>query len=162
MKIKFLLPILVISQLLSGCQSAYWQSRAKDLIDVAHLRLEGPIYGARADISAISVGLSDTGHPYTQTQRFKLGLGGCLHTDTEPMPLFLVGSPLKEDHARSRWGYRNEIPPFGALGFSVGIDFILGLGVGAEVDFVELVDFLLGFAGVDIIDDDIQLDQDKL
>ena len=135
--------------LITSCTSNYWENRRQDLTVVAHVDLEGLSFGAMANISVISGGLFFQGGPCGTGFREKYGLGGTQSTHASGGAIIL-GVPLMENSARSRWGYGRDMPHFASVGVDTGLFF----GIGARVDLLELLDFVFGFAMIDIVQDD--------
>ena len=106
-------------------------------------------FGGMANISAISSGIFIQTGPLGEGFRTKYGLGGIQETDATGKTIIL-GKPVKEKEARSRWNYGNNVPPFASIGVDIGIV----KGIGVRVDFLELLDLVLGFGNIDIMQDD--------
>ncbi|MCM8542025.1 MAG: hypothetical protein NE328_17280 [Lentisphaeraceae bacterium] len=140
---------LFLLSLSYGCQSNYWENRANDLTDFAHIDFEAVAFGVQGNASALSAGLFTLVGPGDGGMKMKYGLGGRQDTNSSGDTIIL-GITFYEDDARSRWGYGKDIPHFASVGVDLGIFF----GLGVRVDVMEFFDLLLGFAEVDFMEDD--------
>ena len=146
---KILIPALIF--LMSGC-SSYWEDRRNDLNDFIHADLELFSTGVKANIGPIGPGLYMHDFMHNKGIKYKLGLGGLETTGTEASHFLIIAAPIKENRVRSRWGYGEEYPHFGSIGVNLGI--ITGFAV--RVDILEFFDLLLGFTGLDFMEDDTE------
>jgi hypothetical protein len=137
----------------TGCTTAYWADRRADLTDVAHVDTHAWSMGLAANVGPAVLGwhliLEDQGPGHHGIY----GLGGYQESGSDGVAAGLI-IPLswREEHGRSRVLYNKISPTWG----SVGIDFGWLLGFGARIDFVELIDLILGFGGIDILNDDLE------
>lgn len=145
---KFIL--LISLTFLTSCSTTYWNNRRHDLTDMAHLRFQKISLGADVNVAHVAVGFyMQNGTDGEKGYRAKLGLGGIQEVDSSGGIRFL-GFPLSEKESRSAFGYGETVPPYGSIGFDTGIF----LGIGARVDLFEMLDFFLGFAYIDLVEDD--------
>ena len=142
--------ILCILCFLTSCTSTYWNNRRHDLTDFAHIRFQKVSLGADVNVMHLAAGFyMQNGIDGEKGHRTKLGLGGVQEVNASGGIRF-IGFPLAEVESRSKYGYGEKVPPYGSVGFDLGI---IG-GIGARVDIFELLDFFLGFAEVDLVEDD--------
>jgi hypothetical protein len=142
----------------------YTANRLSDLTDVAHVDISFMSTGALASAGPMMLGyesmIAPTGDP---GRRCRFGPGGLQVLSVGyradgllwPFEHFTVrsrryGPFFKINRSDAREPYWAQSPTWGSAGVHVG----LLLGVGAEVDAVELFDFLLGFFGCDMVGDD--------
>ncbi|XDD50794.1 hypothetical protein AB3N59_03065 [Leptospira sp. WS92.C1] len=152
---------------------AYAASRVKDFAEIFTLTINTNEYGARAILGPLSLGLHtqtwDAGRiPETNTSSFGLQAGWIGPKDNSDLTI-LFFTLVDISKASNRDGYylnrskqtnyaifmRNdklESFQYTRLGLSVG----LYLGIRAEVNLGEFLDFLFGFLGIDIYDDDVK------
>lgn len=142
---------------LTSCSSTYWNNRRHDLTDFAHLRFQTVSVGADVNVAHIAGGFYMQNGMGDKENRTKLGLGG-IQTVNSDGGIRFVGFPLSEKNSRSEYGYGETMPPYGSIGFDLGIF----AGIGARVDLFELLDFFLGFAYVDLVKDDEQEKEEYL
>jgi hypothetical protein len=157
---------------LTGCGEAgqvYAWNRIHDMIDVAHVDLIWNSYGVVANVGPVMVGyeaaFSDAfkdpdGHPAIMIGRVSSGImdyacergeaGGFLVplSRLDTCRIGFVGG--KKVVLLRPEGYGAKLPGWA----SVGLDVAVFGGVGAHVDVFELVDFVVGWFGVDISGDD--------
>ena len=138
---------------LAGCATTkqYFKDRAMDLTDAAHIDLSAMSFGAGVNAGPAVVGLNLVSAPCGPGFRTKIGLGGIEALRVNEGYAGLIW-PLgdAETKTRSEAGYGRHFPPWGSVGADIGFIY----GISARADAVELVDFLLGLAGVDILKDD--------
>lgn len=158
MRARRLVLITLIIASLSGCAVGYWADRAADLTDVAHVDLTGWSLGLAANVGPAIAGAHGISGPDGDGLRFKLGLGGIETSKTSGGQTGLV-FPFTKYRSTTRGDkvYGTTGPGLGSVGFDLGAFY----GVGAHVDVVELLDFLLGLAGCDILDDDLREGQSE-
>ncbi|XDD49669.1 hypothetical protein AB3N59_14900 [Leptospira sp. WS92.C1] len=159
---------------------AYLASRVKDFAEIFTLTINTNEYGARAIVGPLSLGL----HMQTDKNAGRIpninissfGLQGGLigpKNSSELTILFLTIGDISL--ASGKYGYQlNRVKQSHYLPFKVkgeagsshlksfeytrlGVSAGLYLGLRAEVNPGELLDFLLGFLGVDIYDDDFEI-----
>ena len=150
-----------------GCSnmSTYTANRLSDLTDVAHVDMTHSSVGLVVNVGPMLLGaeglLPDSDHG---SHQYRLGLGGPLVLVLDGASVGLVWPFQCEEVNARRYGglakgydemgddcYWKHVPAWGSIGISGG--FLVG--VGAHVDLVELADFILGFFGYDIVDDDL-------
>ncbi len=137
----------------AGGPGGYWTNRSRDLTDVAHVDMTGATVGGAAHIGPATLGwvfFSGWGKPGT---RWMLGLGGLKEVEVGEG---VVGGIIFPFAATGRgderlFDYEKREPGW----WSIGIDLGMIVGFGAEVDFLEAVDFLVGVIGVDLMGDDL-------
>ncbi len=140
----------------TACAS-YLENRRHDLIDSASINTSLLARGMKLDLGPVSTGLYEA----TGSRTVKLGLGGtdaiAYDEHIEVYGVGLAAPGLKKSFLsdslqpnNSRWGYGGKIAPFGAIKFDIGY----GLTLGAQIDFLEMLDFVLGFTTIDIMQDD--------
>lgn len=144
-KLLFLISIFF----LTSCSTTYWNNRRHDLTDFAHLRFQKVSLGADVNVAHVAVGFYMQNGIDEKGYRAKLGLGGIQEVSSDGGIRFF-GFPLSEKESRSDFGYGETMPPYGSIGFDAGLFF----GIGARIDLFEMLDFFLGFANVDIVEDD--------
>ena len=147
MRLLFLSLIII-----STCSCAYLEDRRKDLTDMAHLHLTALSIGGGVHAGPfILAHFENDGIKGTPGGRMKLGLGGFVEEKEKGVYSGVV-IPFRrmKGITRSDSIYNSWAPPLGAVGFDLG--FIMG--IGARVDVVEVLDFILGIFTIDILDDD--------
>jgi hypothetical protein len=136
MKNPFLISAIPLIAFLAGCSSIspYMKDRARDLTDVAHIDVTCMSVGVGVNVGPSLLGFNSVSAPCGDGKRLKFGLG--------------ILSSKAESRSSSTYG--KTFPPWGSVGGDVGLIF----GLSARADVVELVDFFLGIATVDILKDD--------
>jgi hypothetical protein len=149
-----------------GCctHNAYVAHRLSDLTDVAHVDVNACAFGFLVNVGPLILGSEELmSIPDGPAYQFRLGLGGL-----QKVRLGYKGSgciwPLGRYEVERRYygevdsgwvhegdQYWRHQPAWGSIGISGGFFF----GVGAQVDVVEFADFVLGFFGYDITEDDL-------
>ncbi|MBN2589521.1 MAG: leucine-rich repeat domain-containing protein [Sedimentisphaerales bacterium] len=151
--------ILIIVCILSGC--AYVENRARDAADMITISGEAVAVGA-------TIGVANRVHlsPFYLGGGYGFGLrSGAigLYQNSQMVCFFFPFandfSPSKFDSYRGK-GYSWDFIEFQHSGewFNLGqIEAAVGLGVGvrAGINIFEIADFFVGFAGIDICNDDI-------
>lgn len=149
---KLLLCFLLFQ--LTAC-SSYLENRRHDLTDSASINATAFGRGVKLDMGPFSTGFYELFSSYGTTMKF--GLGGVEQIDyghkIEVLGVGLAATGYKSDgnYHNSRWGYGHKILPFAAFKFDIG--YIIPLGV--QIDFLEIIDLVLGLATIDIMQDDI-------
>ena len=163
----------------TGCTTGYWIDRGRDAADVFTFAAS-PAIGVRARFGPISSGLALHDTPSWGLAGGKVGVlehhESKYGTDFPCFELLLFGYeefrprgiPKERDKGYSSYmlfmvnaeemDHRVVIPPFWTQ-----IEITAGLFVGGKVGFNpgELLDFILGFAGIDIYDDDLERRKEK-
>lgn len=148
----------------------YTAKRLDDLTDVLHVDLFGAGVGALVRVGPVlagweSIGDITDGHGPAGSGRTSIGLGGVRESRNSGTAFGLLYpfSDFESRRTTTRYSAPEEDPPgfvghYRPNGFgAVGAEVELLVGIGVYFDFVELADFLTGFVGWDIIDDDDQL-----
>jgi hypothetical protein len=127
------------------------KDRARDLTDVAHIDVTCMSVGVGVNVGPALLGFNSVSAPCGDGKRLKFGLG---IPEGRKVQEFYAGAiwPILSSKAESRSSstYGKTFPPWGSVGGDVGLFF----GLSARADVVELVDFFLGIATVDILKDD--------
>jgi len=139
----------------TGCASGppgWWNDRARDLTDVAHVDLLSDMGFAFANLGPLGVG-AIMYEGWSSMERTMLGLGGVKTVETRGGAAGIVLMHTDGRRTDDRVpGYERAEPSWG----SVGVDAGLMLGFGAHVDFVEFGDLLAGLFGFDPMGDDLR------
>jgi len=146
----------------SGC-TGWWAHRANDLADVGRLNV-GAGFGASLDASATRYGRISAGSYENTTKVGFVGREGGLwneerhgiafiagYTETSRDPIYgnaWLPEPDPASDLQSAWADTER----GVAEFTVSLHVLIGLEVGFDPG--QLLDFVLGFAGVDIYRDD--------
>ena len=134
--------VFACGALFSGCACVkpYFIDRAHDLTDVAHVEVNAMSLGAAVNVGPAILGWNEISGP-DGGQRYMLGLGGYrwIRADGQYSGVIYPLSKVGHDESRSETGYSSVHPTWGSVGFDVG----LVVGLGARVDIVELIDFIL-------------------
>ena len=79
--------LLSLLSLITACSSTYWNNRRLDLIDVAHIDVEGVGHGVTANVGPLSGGLFSFSQPYTtlNTDRIKFNPAGIMVSEIGPI-----------------------------------------------------------------------------
>jgi hypothetical protein len=169
--------VLSLLACLTGCGTTN-QARARraDLCDVLNVTFHTWSLGADVNVGPANVGLFAISGPDGFSYPYNRGITGLSLAPYSGVELGLViplhridylpnceqewlkgtgGSEIYcegEDcfERRRNRGYANKYPGWGSIGF----DIALGLGVGFRLDVCELVDFIGGCFGLDIMKDD--------
>lgn len=157
--IKTLIGMLFIL-LFCGCNQAYYfKDRRNDLIDFAQINLSGFTFGFSANIGPAVVGcqcIVGIGHCGGGGAINSFGLGGytydtCVSTKGDILALIFPFHLFDySKRTRHNFGGDSKYPAWSSIGFDIGLFY----GLGARVDPLEFIDFVLGIAGVDILEDD--------
>jgi hypothetical protein len=149
-----------------GCNTMdnYTANRLSDLTDVAHVDLTVLALGIVANVGPMTLGGESVAGYDGQAWQLRIGLGGpqVVGMLGEAAGLFWTFDRFEVNRRKygpfdSGWlgdedAYWARQPAWGSIGISAGLMF----GVGAQFDFVELADFVLGFFGHDITHDDLR------
>ena len=107
--------------------------------------------GVGVNVGPAVLGFSSVSAPCGDGERLKFGLG---IPEGRKVQEFYAGAvwPILSSKAKSRSSstYGKTFPPWGSVGCDAGLFF----GMSARADVVELMDFILGIAAVDILKDD--------
>ena len=131
---------------------AYLEDRRQDLTDMAHVDYTELAIGVSVNAGPVIVGAFEVGHIMNSAgKRVKLGLGGVQNEKQRGETVGVV-FPISRSQIDTYEDdfYKGESPALGSIGFDLGFIF----GIGARVDAVEAVDFVLGIFGIDILGDD--------
>ena len=148
-KIKLICIALVVA---STCSCSYMEARAEDLTEVANVNVSAISAGLGVNAGPAIAGFYLTGGIFqNHGNRIKLGLGGIIE-ERDGGEYWGVGIPLSwsKNYDYQDNIYKKYSPAWGSVGFDLGFLF----GIGARVDFVEAVDFVLGIFTIDILSDD--------
>ena len=146
---------LSLPWVVTGCASSgYLTDRRRDLTDVVHLDGTALSGGLAVNLGPAIIGAHDIGLPIGDGsgERLKLGLGGAEEISSKG-PCWGVGIPFgryREERRSTVGNHECAAPAWGSLGFDLG--FLYGVGVRGDV--VELLDFFLGWANIDLLRDD--------
>ncbi|XDD49670.1 hypothetical protein AB3N59_14905 [Leptospira sp. WS92.C1] len=160
---------------------AYLASRVKDFAEIFTLTINTNEYGARAIVGPLSLGLHMQPEksynpdeilgriPDTTTSSFGLQGGLIGPKDNSNFTILFFTFESSQSSVNSSCGYSRKSkeveksnlfsPGFNFKPFELsrlGVSAGLYLGLRAEVNPVELLDFFLGFFGIDIYKDDIE------
>jgi hypothetical protein len=157
--------ILLCSCMLCGC--AYVENRVRDATDIVTAAVEYPVVGAVVWVGPSYLGIySSMGNKY-QGYGFGLrsGVVGSYNFDENCDVAFWFDKNLRPSIAGRKRGKGYEAglnPTFGSEfeggWFNRGqaeVAIGAGIGVRAGVNFCEIADFVLGWAKIDICDDDV-------
>ena len=153
---------LTLAAFVSGC-SGYWKHRADDLADVARLNV-GAGYGASVDASATRYARLSAGSYENTTKAGFVGRQGGIwkeerhgialiagYTETSRDPIHgnaFLPEPDPASGLQPSWQDQER----GATEFTLSIHLLVGFEAG--IDPGQMLDFLLGFAGIDLYGDD--------
>jgi hypothetical protein len=185
-RMKRTLKILLLVTIVAcgtGCTTGYWLDRGRDLADVGSVSF-GFGLGAKARVSTLQVGALGAfeglglrrGAIFCESGSFNEGVFPWF-----PVPIGKVLFPLNVEECRlsdsvfekrgKDYDVSSAVPvflmPFWDLGnlysappihYYSEIEAVVALGLSVRVGFNpgELLDFLLGFAGVDMFNDDLE------
>ena len=137
----------------------YFENRRQDLIDVAHVDFGAINVGAVAYAGPLLLGLDyQTGlKSREQSSTLQIGLVGPRILGRRGMAAGIIWPASKWDEDKPFIGTR---PKRGPSGFSAGASVGAVAGVGAEVDALEALDFVVGLVCLDVMEDDEYLDDD--
>jgi len=130
----------------------YWHDRLADLSDILHIDATAVAAGAVLNAGPAVVGTMGVTAPDGDGMRVGIGLGGPrkeIRTSGMCGGAVWPISKLRERN-RSLAGYGRDAPGWGSIGGDIGIAWAVGL----RFDVVEFVDFLVGFTGQDVVEDD--------
>ncbi len=156
-------------------QPSYLADRRFDALDVVTATVEGPVIGAAVIASPAKIGLMTSWHP---TLEGKGGVGIGLGTEsrldgfglrsgqvgTYEQAESILGAawdtpPRYRDLTRAdirgktgKYGVKDNPSQYARVGVAAG----LGIGFRLELNFGELLDFVLGFFGIDPMNDDMR------
>jgi len=152
------LTVVLGCAVLAGCAApdsvgGYFSARRHDLIDVVHVDFSVMNFGAVAYAAPFTVGLDylsgfKAREPASVLQ---IGLGGPRIEETSGLAGGLLMLQVQWDGQRPFIGPRPRPRP---SGFAVGANVGLFLGVGAEADVLEVLDFIAGLFCLDMLGDD--------
>lgn len=134
----------------------YCTDRADDLTDVMNVNASCFSCGLGVNIGPILIGGFRAGSIFGAGGMTAMGFGGMHYIgDCEYFGLLY---PFKKEETwgsglpgwRSEVGYGQHYPAWGSVGFDLGLLF----GCGVRFDVVEAADFVLGWTGVDFLEDD--------
>jgi hypothetical protein len=167
----------VLVTVLSGCASGYWADRGRDAADIVTVAV-GNGLGAKARAGPITAGLLDD-YTYAGLRGGELCRQDLSQAGTDYESLGAIDSQFVIDNAErfnltvlgrgknfeaSSVGDSVKVPLFSALqtdnasaAYYTEIEAVLGLYASARVgvNVGELVDFILGWAAIDIFHDDL-------
>jgi len=162
---------VLVCALVTGCAApssflGYLENRRQDLIDVAHVDIGMIHVGAVAYALPFMVGVEfATGFDReSASTNLQIGLGGprLLEKNGIAGGLLLPATRWDEDKEDGKsnkiFGQRPKRTP---SGFSVGAMAGVLLGVGAEVDVLEVIDFVFGLICLDFMADDEYVIKDE-
>lgn len=156
-KVKCLALLLTIF-MATGCAiptsvGGYFENRRQDLIDVAHVDIGGISFGAVGYALPFMVGLNyQTGiSTRNDSSMIQIGAGGPRVLGRKGLAAGLLWPASKYNESSGIVGKRPKRTP---SGLSAGAQAGLLVGVGAEADVLEAIDFILGLACVDLAEDD--------
>lgn len=153
--------VLVCPYLLSGC--AYVEDRARDAADMITVAAEFPSIGAAVWGGSRGVGLTvnPPGHGFG-LRSGAVGLYECGELVWFNL-CFRQVCPSEMDRLRGK-GYDSGIDWCSGRSYMQGgwfnygqVEVVVGVGPGVRVgvNFIEIADFIVGFLGIDLCDDDI-------
>ena len=143
----------------TGCTTGYWIDRGADLTDVAHVDMHGWSLGAAVNVGPAIVGYHSIFDDRSGGTRDMFGLGGHQQSESDGTTSgLIIPFGWRKEECRSESFYKRHSPTLGSIGFDMG----LVVGIGARIDFVELIDLILGFCGVDILNDDLERKKQKI
>jgi len=140
---------LLIVLFTCSCSSTYWKDRGNDLADSAHIDTEFAAWGLQVNLGPVNLGYFNLDAPGDGGVKTEYSFTG-KHTTNISGETVIIGTPFYEKEIRNRKSYGQLIPKVGEIGFDIGLFY----GFGVKVDAYEITDFMLGFAGVDIMLDD--------
>jgi len=131
---------------------SYLENRRQDLIDVAHVDFSTVDVGAVVYVGPLTAGCQyATGGSGGRSSTLQIGLGGTRMQGRRGIAAGLIVPLSSWNEDKQALGPRPKRTPSGT---SVGASVGLLAGVGAEADVLELVDFVLGVACIDVVSDD--------
>ncbi len=131
----------------------YFENRRQDLIDVAHVDFSAVNVGAVAYAGPLMVGINYMTGVVTREEAssLQLGLGGPRLLGRKGLAYGIIWTSSRWNDERPIIGQRPKRAP---SGLSVGATAGAILGVGAEADVLELIDFITGIFCLDPTEDD--------
>ena len=132
---------------------SYLENRRQDLIDVAHVDVSAVNFGAAVYAGPFLVGIDYVGGlgARGQSSTLQIGLGGPRVVGRRGVAAGLIVPASHWNGDRATTGERPKRTPSGV---SVGASAGALVGAGVEVDVLELIDFALGIACIDVSGDD--------
>jgi len=149
--------ILFLYVTVTGC--AYLEDRRQDLTDVAHVNGTACGTGIAVNVGPALVGFYEIlGFTRRGGTRAKLGLGGYQQNKEDGEILgVIVPMDFATNLSYKDNFYKEHSPGWGSVGFDMGLIF----GIGARVDVVEALDFILGIFTIDLLNDDSSFKEDE-
>jgi len=153
--------LLAVALATAGCAvpdsvGGYFSNRRHDLIDVVHIDVGAVNLGAVAYAGPFILGADyQTGlKSRDQSTTLQIGLGGPRMQGKKGLAFGIIWPFSRWNSTEPRVGKRPKRSP--SL-LSVGASLGAFIGLGAEADALELVDFVAGFVCLDLMEDDENL-----
>lgn len=150
--------VLIVTAAAAGCANpgsfgGYLSNRRHDLIDVAHVDFGAVNFGAVAYAGPLMLGADyQTGlKTREESSTLQLGLGGPRIQGNRGLALGVLFPLSKWNEPGTLVGKRPKRSP---SGLSVGASLGAFVGLGAEADALEVVDFIVGLLCLDLMEDD--------